>query len=484
MIGARARNWPIRDGKDQARLIASSAAHSQTNEPISDTRIGSRDQNARVTNQPVASSKNVTGDPHASLSLFAPRDTNNLPSHQPAAVATRISAKPPPRDYQDLFASNESDGLSADARVSSPQKENRGLKAQSAKPPPRDYSDLFVGNESENTVPGNHFTPNTKGGAGKNFQPSRLFDTDNSQPGTPGTPVDPSDKFIKPHPSRYNHFELGAGNETDKGAVLPRPKTKHQSQWDFEDFMTPEKVPQKIRDQDVRHFGWSDDEPNMDSPVKHPKVTQARPDARTHFDFQDEGTPAGDRAPANHPRGQGNNKGGMGLYKNDLFEHSERSPSPQKKSHPLSTVTNLKDRHQDLDPHFAMTDDSPGDAGLNGTNKPIPESRSKAVKMMEAQWEASDRSLGPPAKTQAFHNNADRSRSASTDKENDSNAGNNSRHLGIKSGGDGMGGKKGAGRSWGFGDESDEDGQGGINGGKFRAGKKQQAPKDSAFWDF
>lgn len=492
MIGARARNWPIRDGKDQARLIASSAAHSHTNDSISDNRNGSQDQNDGVTSKHATSSKNVTGDPHASLSLFAPRDTNNLPSHQPATVATRLSAKPPPRDYHDLFAGNESDGSSAaNVKNSSPQKENRGLKAQTANPPPRDYHDLFVGNESDaSPVHTKQLSPQKdktstpiapKGGYGKNFQPSRLFETENAQPGTPGTPVEPPEKFYKPHPDKYNHFELGASNEdAAKGRKLPpRPKSKHQSQWDFEDFMTPDKVPQKIRDQDIRHFGWSDDEPNMDSPIKHPKVVQARPDARTHFNFQDEVTPAGDRSPAIHPRGQGNNKG-LGLYKNDLFEDPQRSPSPEKKHHPLSTVTNLKDRHKDFDPHFAMTDHSPGDSELNGTNKPVPESRSKAVKMMDAQWEASDRSPGPVTKNQALHHPD--SGSAFTDKENYTGA--NNRHVGVKSGGDGMGGKKGAGRNWGFGDESDEDGVGGINGGRFQAGKKQQAPKDNAFWDF
>ena len=492
MIGARARNWPIRDGKDQARLIASSAAHSQTN-LSNDTRNGSQDQNDGVISKP-ATSKNVTGDPHASLSLFGPRDTNHVPTHQPAVIATRISAKPPPRDYHDLFAGNESDGSPpTNAKATSPQKENRGTKAQTSKPPPRDYQDLFVTNDSDAPpVHGKKLSPQkekastsdpiaSKGGSGKNFQPSRLFETDNPQPGTPGTPVDPSNKFYKPHPDRYNHFELGAGNEEISKAqkLPPRPKTKHQSQWDLEDFMTPDKVPQKIRDQDIRHFGWSDDEPNMDSPVKHPKVVHPRPDARTHFDFQDEGTPAGDRPPAAHPRGPGN-KGGLDLYKNDLFEDPQRTPSPEKKTHPLSTVTNLKDRHKAFDSHFAITDESPGDFEANGLNQPIPESRSKAVKMMDAPWEASDRSPGPAAKNQPI--NSVRSGSASTDKEN--YRGTDHQYIGIKSGGDGMGGKKGTGRNWGFGDESDEDGVGGINGGKFQAGKKQQAPKDNAFWDY
>lgn len=361
MIGSRARNWPIRDGKDQARLIASSSAvGSQTN--------GLHDQNEKsTTNKPIAPSRHVTGDPHASLSLFVPQVTNRDTSHHPAAVAPRVSAKPPPRDYQELFAGNEWDSSPAEnAGGSSPQKDNKALKAQSARPPPRDYHDLFVGNESDASPAAKSkqvspqkenrpITPGSmvsKGGAGKNYQPSRLFETGNSQGGTPGTPVE-SDKFIKPHPKKYNHFELGEGNEdagTGRG-MATRQKTKHQSQWDFEDFMTPEKVPQKIRGQDVRHFGLSDDEPHMESPMKHPNVHRPRPDARPHFEFQDDGTPAGDRRPAGHSRGQGGLKG-MGLYKNDLFDEAERSP--ERKSHPLATVTNVQDRRNVLEPHFIL----------------------------------------------------------------------------------------------------------------------------------
>ena len=498
VIGARARNWPIRDGKDQARLIASSGApNTQDNASARTMKNNEHDQNGgRNTKKLSGSSKNVTGDPHASLSLFAPRDTNQESPHQPAAVAPRASAKPPPRDYHDLFAGNDSDASPVSkARPLSPLKENRGQKAQSSKPPPRDYHDLFVGNESDASpvITAKQQSPQKemkstsgaiapKGGSGKNFQPFRLFETENSQLGTPGTPAEPKSKFIKPDPARYNHFELGPGmDEVKNGHGLPsRPTTKHQSQWQFEDFMTPEKVPQKIRGQDARHFGWNDDEPNMDSPAKHLKVAQPRPDARTHFEFQDDGTPAGDQRPPGHPRGPGGNNG-LGLYKNDIFDAVERSPSPEKKNHPLSTMTNLKDRHKDLDPHFTMTDDLPAEAGSNGAQKPVHEGRTKAVKMMNAQWEAMDQSPEQTSKKPDFPG-PDARRPASEGKENYGSA--KDRYVGVKNGGDGMGGKKGAGRSWGFGDDSDEDGEGGINGGKFQAGKKQQAPQDNRFWDY
>ena len=439
VIGSRAKNWPIRDGKDQARLIASSAAavagtNGSTTSPSKDA---TRDPNeVTITSKATSPRKNVTGDPHASLSLFGPREIQESTHTQPA-VAPRASAKPPPRDYHDLFVGNDSDASAASTPAS---------KTRTASPHKEKHPAPIA----------------AKGGAGKNFQPSRLFDTDAPVPPSPGTPQQSPDKYIKPHPTKYNHFDFGDGSDepNEKPSALPdRPKSKHGPQWDFADFVTPEKVAQKVRDQDVRHFGWSEDDVNMASPAKNSKVDKPRPDAQTHFDFQDAGTPAGDRRPGGHPRGQGQNNG-LGLYQNNVYDE-ERSTSPEKKgSQPLSTVTNLKDRRKDFAPHFAMTDDSP--AGQNTAAK----------------------------STTTQSNNSNSNNNNGIQKENYSIGGGGGgfgksvTNTGIKTGGDGMGGKKGAGRSWGFGDESDEDGVGGLNEGKFLAGKKQQKPKEESFWDF
>jgi len=457
VIGARARNWPIRDGMDQARLIASSAAStakatSNGSNSHQASAPGTRDPNEVVVtsrSHPTTKRTNVTGDPHASLSLFGPRDTNQDTSY-PAAIAPRASAKPPPRDYHDLFVGHESDSVPA-------EKPNAPVK--------------------EHKVTENAIAP--KGGAGKNYQPSRLFDNENSPPGTPGTPQQSPDRYIKPHPKKYNHFEFGDGSD---GPVQPqqrppkpmptRQKSKHESQQEFEEFVTPEKVPQKIRGQDVRHFGWNDDGgANMESPVKQPKVIHPRRDAQTNFEFQDDGTPADDRRPAGHPRGQGH-KNGLGLYQNNLYDDEELPSSPEKKQmRPLSTVTNVKDRKKNFDSHFTMTDDSPAPKdNISNENKSVPEDRKQAVKMMDADWGTYDQS--PEQGKQSSKENYSIGPNKST------------MNTGIKTGGDGMGGMKGAGRSWGFGDDSDGEEAGGVNGGKFLAGKKQQAPKDNEFWDF
>ena len=505
VIGGRAKNWPIRDGKDQANLIATSVAGTtQSAGPGRPSTQAARDPDEVVsttnnTTKPRSQSKNVTRDPHASLSLFAPRgeqDEDSAPAKvvKPYAPA---AAKPPPRDYHDLFVGNDSDASpQAKARATSPRKENAGIRApksQSAKPPPRDYHDLFVGNDSdaspvhtkdgasspkkEDMTP-RHIAP--KGGAGKNYQPSRLFDTDEA-PGTPGTPVQSPDKPRKPDPKKYNHFDFDDGD--DAKPMPARPKSKHQNNWDFEDFTTPQKVTTKVRGQDaIRHFGWEDDEPVMDSPAKHPAVAKARPDSKANFEFQDDGTPAGERRPAGHPRGAGNIRAGTGMYANRIFDENETPASPVKKHRPLSSVTNLKDRHKDFDAHWDMTDESPG--GANETKQGVPEARKKVVSQMGAQWEPTDSSPGPQRDSNK-NNGEGRINPISGDKENMQNGGNGgNQHVGIKSGGDGMGGKKGVGRSWGFGDDSDEDGVGGKNAGGFRASKIQQKPKDSGFWDF
>ena len=434
-----------------------------------------------MTGKPRAQSNNVTRDPHASLALFAPRDEAEQDG-QTQAVAPRAaaSAKPPPRDYHDLFVGNDLDNSPAakGVRGAAFQKENQSMrppppKARTAKPPPRDYHDLFVGNDSDSSPvaakgklasPQKEITsPNfpgdkaiaPKGGAGKNYYPSRLFDPEVDEPDAQLSPY-------KPHPKKYEHFDFGDGEDGPKAEN--RPKTKHQSQWDFEDFVTPVK-PNKIRDQDKRHFGWEDDELVMDSPTKHPNVAKARPDADPHFEFQDDGAPAGDRRPPGHPRGAAGARN-TGLYQNNLF-NEEAALSPEKASKPLAPVTNLADRRKDFDPHFEYTDDPSADA--NEPRKPIPEARAKVVKDLGANWEVTDQS---PSQSQSQRN----AEAEGGDKENISTGGKFTK--GIKSGGDGMGGKKGQGRSWGFGSDSGDEKE------TFRAAKRQQAPKENTLWDF
>ncbi|MCJ1397374.1 hypothetical protein MMC11_000567 [Xylographa trunciseda] len=438
VIGSRAANWPIRDGKDQARLIASNASIiSKGQEDLAFTthRMG----DVTITSRPPSPRKNVTGDPHTSLSLFDPREEAQE-SAFPQSVAPRASAKPAPRDYHDLFPGNESDASSASkVQPSSPTKENQNSFA-------------------------------TKGGAGKNFKPSRLFDTEEPEDSKGGSPQ----KGMRANPNKYNHFDFAHGSDEppQQPPSKPRPTNKHGSQWDFADFSTPEKIPQKFRPQDARNFGLVDEELDAKVPMKNAKVVQSRRGAEAQFEFQDDSVSNENRRPE-APKGRGSNN--MGLYTNNLYDDTELSKSPEKKSNAPTTITNLKDRKKDFEPHFQMTDSSPGlgEKTASQNNRPILDIERKSARSVDAQWGATDASPAAPAQTKP-----------AMDKENFEYSSGNVANTKIKTAGDGMGGRKGAGRNWGFGDESDEDGVGGMNSGKFMAGKKQQAPKDHTFWDF
>ena len=229
MIGARARNWPIRDGKDQARLIASSASFMTRPPSTTSSRRStvSRDPNEVIlTDRPASSRSSIsaTGDPHASLSLFQPREINQETSFPRPTAPRAQSAKPPPRDYSELFADEGPEPPTPSIASPSPQK---------------------------NGIP-------VKAGSGKNFISNRLFEE------TEGEKALKSPVGVKTNAKKYNHFEFGDGNDDQATAKVRETahstKSKHMSQWDFEDFVTPEKPGTKVLGQAVRHFGWSDDE--------------------------------------------------------------------------------------------------------------------------------------------------------------------------------------------------------------------------------
>jgi hypothetical protein len=452
VIGKTGRNWPIRDGTDQIKLIASSVkAAGKT--PIEAVAHTEKQDTARSR----GNSTNVTRDPHASLSLFAPRD-RSIQDSLPAVVAPRASAKPPPRDYHDLFVGNDSDNSPA-----SPTKTPAALR-------------------SESPSKSNVIAP--KGGAGKNYAPSRLFDTEDAEIPSPEKNHS-AEHLYRPNPTKYQHFDFADSSETDE---KPRPlkevkASKHGSQWKFDDFNTPAKVvPTKVlRTNDVRHWGNSDDEV-VDSPIKVKKVHQPRKDAESQFEFQDDGTPEGPRL-VGRPRGTGQNTG-LSLYKNNLYDEENSGSSAEEGPKHLDTIANVKDRSKDFDPHFKFADDSPAP-------KPAPvhisEDRAKAVKMMDANWSSYDQS---PNQKENVPASPTTTRSATgavkgpLAEATNTMSNRNDNPKGISIGGDGMGGKKGTGRQWGFGDDSD--GEEVNKPGKFMTGRTQGKNQATGgdFWDF
>lgn len=210
VIGSRARNWPIRDGRDQISLIVRTASKAPAASGAS-TRRNTNDEGSRP--QTSRSNTSATNDPHASLSLFQAREEDNRPSTPTEYSVERVkSAKPASR------------GL---AEIISPEHQKHERNPATA-----------------------------KAGASKNYQRIRLFDDPNEHPAE-----ESQDRFIKTNAKKYEHFTFGDGDEAPDAPARPELKSKkHTSQWGFEDFNTPEVTRTKILPQHTTQIGWSDDE--------------------------------------------------------------------------------------------------------------------------------------------------------------------------------------------------------------------------------
>ena len=483
VIGKTGRNWPIRDGNDQIKLIINSVTAAGKRATGGVTSVPVQQTGEEQIRRSRENSTNVTRDPHASLALFAPRadDQQTLP----AVVPPRASAKPAQRDYHDLFVGHDSNSV-PEIRPDSPNK-HAAYGAVAA-----------------------------KAGAGKNFQVNRLFDNDENAP----IAADGRAQVYKANPKKFQHFDIASGNNAGEANSTQQQnentkKNNHGApSWSFDDFNTPGKaVPTKslaVRPQagqDIRHWGNENDEV-PESPIRRPYVDRPRKDAETHFEFQDD-SPAPKHSQSNYKEGitiAGDGMGsrkqplsdrevkqkgitiagdGMGNRKQPLDDREvkqkginiagdgmggkkggrswgfgdESDPEPEQRQYVKGGAF-----RKDLDPHFAYTDDSPApkrtanhkeNAPSNGQGSPT-------------------RERGPLTET----TNATSRR--------------HEQPKGIVIGGDGMGGKPGAGRSWGFGDESDGEQDGGVNakGGNFQRGVAPKRQGNNAqtgggdFWNY
>ena len=217
-IGRTGRNWPIRDGKAQIEAISKSlktdGINTDKQPPVSKggpNEVVIREHQKRT-------SVSATRDPHASLALFAPRDPNEDAgsSYEGPKFAPRESAKPAPREYNELFADGQTPASKAGIRSPSPTKEGVIFKS----------------------------------GAGKNYTGNRLFEDDENS-------RQPSPERKKTYGQKYDHFHFGDGEDAVQAS---RPTSNgrgkgHKPTFSFEDFATPPKAGTKIRPDDVRHWG-------------------------------------------------------------------------------------------------------------------------------------------------------------------------------------------------------------------------------------
>ncbi|EPE05505.1 hypothetical protein F503_02244 [Ophiostoma piceae UAMH 11346] len=474
VIGKSGRNWPIGDAAEQIKLIAHAVTLTRSS--------GSAASGSKASALPVRSRGNSTrGDPHASLELFASREERESQAAAASVVAPYGGVRPQQRDVTDILSDGPADGEGDTVAVVSPYAGRR--------PQQRSFEEI-LGDEDDDEVdetdvvgdspsargrtgrlrsrsPTKYIAP--KGGANKNFQPVRLFEADEAAAAALKEDDDnrSPERYYRPNPKRYDHFDIADGSDPQdapKAAAPPKPTSKHGSQWSFEQF-TEQPETRKPRGQDVRHFGIENDEfPETPSAAGRKQApARPRPDAETHFEFQDDGEPSGEQR-ISRPRGAGHNAG-LGLYENNLYKEDGTAPTPGP-ARALGNITNLKDRSKMFDPHFAMTDkpESPvSTAARTAAASAASDDRKKAVKMLEANWatdfdDPSSKENAPIPGTNV--------------------TGKNASQRGITIGGDGMGGKK-EGRSWSFGGDDDPNEPAAVPG-----KKPSTANQASDFWNF
>ncbi|KAI0391147.1 hypothetical protein F5Y17DRAFT_22605 [Xylariaceae sp. FL0594] len=437
IFGRTGHNWPIRDSKDQIKMIES-CVKANTNTGPADALPAST-----IPDRSRGRSTNALRDPHASLSLFDSRE------EQPVSVISpRGGPRPRQRDLAEMLG-DEPDNAPAfpSAGRHGSVSPNKAIAPRGGPRPPQRNLDDILGEDPVNGNGSSDHPITPKAGSGKNFQPSRLFEVEETEDtGNSAENAKPRGPTYRPNPKKYSHFEFSDGSDPQDAAPVVEPtprKAKHNSQWSFEDFVTPAKVkPSKaLHPQDAHLWDTGDEQASQ-----KPAAGKARRDAEKHFDFVDDGNSPAER-PLARPRGTTHNNG-LGLYKNNVLDEDGDTAGPAQGQKPLGTITNMKDRGRDFEAHWAM-DDNP--TPKKSEDKPaISDDRKKAVKMMEPNWAAYDESP--------------------VQKEN--------KPGGIAIGGDGMGGNKGSSRNWLFSDEDDALPK------KPAAGRKAAAKTGGFNWDF
>ncbi|KAK6342810.1 hypothetical protein TWF718_008196 [Orbilia javanica] len=226
VIGKSGKNWPIRSGDEQVKLIKASVnSVAETPADESSTR-------------PSSKGSNQSG--RESIQLFAPRELDE-DVFKSSVPPPRGSIKPPGRQLHDII------GEEGDVPVAAPTP-----KGSIGTGPRRTF---FVGQEIDET----NSTPDRKvavhQGKYKHFELEHNPEKDAETP--------------KP-------------NAPKRASVY----SKAGSSWDFADFATPEKRPTKISAQHARTMTWSDDEET--SPVQSQAKPLPRKGLSAQFELVDE----------------------------------------------------------------------------------------------------------------------------------------------------------------------------------------------------
>ncbi|KAJ5347960.1 uncharacterized protein N7506_001213 [Penicillium brevicompactum] len=357
VIGARGRAWPIRDAKDQIRLLKTSVtARSSAAVPA---------PSQQTTPPPRSSSphKRYTKDPYAAESL-----TELLsPSKEIAELEAR--AQPPSLPLLANVTPKTHTERKAPAAVAP-------FAPSSSRPATRNFSDIFV---KDDDVPDSPSKPQRRA--------PRVPEEDETAHG----PVDEDRHFYKSIPGKYNHFEIGGDNlEHETKNEAKHANSYHKPKWDFDDFTTPTKDTRAPRGEEVRHFDVSEDEGPDDIHVVKP-----RRDAERHFELTDDEEDEGRIISSFGGRGKG-------LYENRLFDDEEgpELSAREKKNEPLAVTGNNKNRDKNFNSQFDIVDDSP----VSKENAKPTAKHDKAVKMMESHWDNYDETPQPKRTATSLRN--------------------------------------------------------------------------------
>ncbi|KAJ5371824.1 Nucleic acid-binding OB-fold [Penicillium concentricum] len=357
VIGARGRQWPIRDGKDQVRLLrnAETARVAPSQPPSSSQKL-----ETKLPDRSSSPGKRRFKDPYSANSLTELLSPNKEATERESRPETTRPAASK-RYTKDPY------GAGSLTELLSPSKQAPAYVAPFApsagRPAPRNFSDIFVKDDG---------TP------------------DEARKG----PVDEDRHFYKSAPGKYNHFEIGARDQGRSQAS----QDPHSTHWEFDDFETPVKGSRAARGEEVRHFGFGDNQEGAGSPQSKLNVIKPRRDADRHFDMTDEETEEDGRIISSF--------GGRGkrLYENRLFDgdgNAELSEREQK-NEPLATGANTANRNKNFASQFALGDESP----VAKENTPI-QKHDAHNKMMESHWDNYDEeSPKVPTQKHTAHNKA------------------------------------------------------------------------------
>lgn len=438
VIGARGKNWPIRAGAEQVRLLktasketppvaAQSTSQDQPPRSSSPTKRHIKDpysadslfdlisptKGQSQQKEDVASGKRYSKDPYAANSLFDLVAPGNSHDAEQKESETPRPSSPGKRIVKDPYAANSlADLLSPANGDASVEEAPRPFARSAAQPPPRNLNEIFVEEEDAPATPSKPervIAP--KAGAGK-FQGNRIFGDDQDEQPTQeraSYQTDPR-KFkhfdladseepdnqgdrasYKTDPRKFNHFNIGDDDVEGETAAKPtKINPRHQSQWNFDEFNTPER-PARHHAPPQAQFSFGYDEDEKETPPSRPAVVKPRRDADVHFEMVDDKGDGDDGRDISsyHNRGQR-------LYQNRLFDEAgeaEPSESEKKNHRPLSVVGHNANRQKDFDSHWDMVDEFP--ESKDAENKPLASDRAKAVQNLEAHWELPEDSPQP-----------------------------------------------------------------------------------------